>query len=253
MPRNGDFKKLVRARMAKTGESYTIARMQMEEASGNGTAAVADSQAPSGRAALDSQDARAIYQVKIALIDIEPEIWRTLLVPAATTLDRLHEIIQAAFGWWNYHMHQFVVDGRHYGVPDPEFADELPPMTDEREVTLADIAGADAIVYEYDFGDDWKHSIVIEGVVPSADIEMKHPVCTGGARACPHEDCGGTSGYRDMLKILVDPEHEENDSMRTWAGKAYDPENFDLAATNRALSKLRPRSAAARRRREARP
>jgi hypothetical protein len=29
MPKNGDFKKLVRARMVKTAESYAIARMRL--------------------------------------------------------------------------------------------------------------------------------------------------------------------------------------------------------------------------------
>ena len=47
----------------------------------------------------------AIFQVKIVLLDIEPAIWRRVLVPADTTLDRLHDLSQAAFGWENYHLH----------------------------------------------------------------------------------------------------------------------------------------------------
>lgn len=95
-------------------------------------------------------------------------------------------------------------------------------------------------------------SIVIESVAASADIDVKYPVCTDGGRACPHEDCGGTSGYREMIKILGDPEHEEHRAMRTWAGKKYHPERFDLAESNRALRKLQARSRAVRGRREAR-
>jgi hypothetical protein len=65
-------------------------------------------------------------------------------------LARLHHIIQAAFGWLNYHLHQYIADKRYCGDLDPEFADDLPPMTDERDVTLRDIVEAKEIVYEYD-------------------------------------------------------------------------------------------------------
>jgi Plasmid pRiA4b ORF-3-like protein len=241
MPKDADFKKLVRARMAKTGESYSIARMRISAVGANDLPGVAG-----------IPDALAIYQVKVAVVDIEPEIWRRLLVPAATTLDRFHAIIQATFGWWDYHLHQFVIDGRLYGDPAAEYADELPPMTDERDVTLADIVGATHIVYEYDFGDDWKHSVVIESVALSADPTVQIPGCVGGARACPHEDCGGTSGYQEMLEILRDPAHEEHRSIKRWAGRGYHPEKFDLAATNRALRKLRSRARPALRRGDAR-
>jgi hypothetical protein len=54
-------------------------------------------------------DGPAIFQVRIALLDIEPAIWRRVLVPADTTLDQLHEVIQAVFGWWNNHLHQHLI------------------------------------------------------------------------------------------------------------------------------------------------
>ena len=240
MPKNGDFKKLVRDRMSKTGESYTSARMRMIR-SGNSVESgpplrLAD---PSGKGANGAADGPVIYQLKITIIDIEPAIWRRVLVPAETTLDQLHKTIQAVFGWWDYHLHQYVVDGRHYGLPDPEYFDELPAVIDERSITLRDVLGASTIIYEYDFGDDWKHSVEIESVTMAGDPNIKYPVCTGGARACPREDCGGTSGYSRLLEILGDPMHEEYREVKTWAGKKYDPEKLDLLAIDRALRKLR--------------
>jgi hypothetical protein len=47
-----------------------------------------------------------LFQFKITLLDIEPAIWRRVQVPDCT-LAEFHESIQAAFGWDNYHLHQF--------------------------------------------------------------------------------------------------------------------------------------------------
>ncbi len=130
------------------------------------------------------------------------------------------------------------MDERYFGDPNPEFADELPPpMTNERDATLRDIVAAKAIVYEYDFGDSWRHVIEIENVAVALDPGVRCPVCTGGARSRPPEDCGGTAGYEELLEVLADPKHEKHASMKKWVGKKLDPENFDVAAVNRALQK----------------
>lgn len=233
MPKDKDLKKVVRARMAKTGESYSTARLQL---AGGGKPPGAKVAEP---LSAGSVGLGGIFQLKITLRDITPPIWRQLHVPAASSLAQVHEVIQAAFGWWNYHLHQYIVDGEHIGVPDPEYADELPPTKDERDVTLRDLLGAKTIVYEYDFGDSWNHIIEIERVGLNPAPGVTYPMCTGGERARPPEDCGGSSGYEDLLQILADPEHEEHRRTKTWVGKKFAPERFDLAETNRALAKVR--------------
>ena len=73
-----------------------------------------------------------IVQIKIKLLRVsKPPVWRQLQLHADTRLDYLHEIIQAAFGWENYHMHCFSSDGNGFGVPDPElgFIDGYPRST----------------------------------------------------------------------------------------------------------------------------
>ena len=82
---------------------------------------------------------------------------------------------------------------------------------------------------------------------------VEYPICTGGERACPREDCGGTPGYQRLLEVLADPEHEEHAELKRWAGRRYDPEKFDLAAANRALRKLHKRPSPGHRGRDARP
>jgi hypothetical protein len=254
MPKNGDFKKLVRTRMVKTAESYAIARMRLL---GGGqdvkTSPPNAFSLPPGRTQ-PIADGPAIFQVKIALLDIEPSIWRRVLVPAETTLDQLHEVIQAAFGWWNYHLHQYLIDGELYALPDPEYDDDLlPPRLDERAVQLRDLLTSRAIVYEYDFGDGWKHLVEIESVATTQVPSVRYPICTGGERACPREDCGGTPGYQRLLEALADPMHEEHAELKRWAGRRYDPERFDLAAANRALRKLHKRPSLGHQARDARP
>lgn len=60
-----------------------------------------------------------------------------------------------------------------------------------------------------------------------ADTATTVPACLDGRRACPPEDCGGTSGYRELLEILADPAHPEYDARREWIGRPFDPEVFD--------------------------
>jgi hypothetical protein len=233
MPKDKDLKNLVRARMAKTGESYSIARLRIA-GDGNPPSKLV---AVGNQKSVETHAAPAIYQVKISISEIAPSIWRRLQVPADASLAQLHDVIQAAFGWWNCHLHQYIVDGHFFGVPDPEYADEMPPMKDERDTTLREILGAATIIYEYDFGDSWKHLIEIESVAVAPQPGTVYPICTAGERARPPEDCGGVSGYEDLLEILADPEHEEYQQMKTWVGKKFAPEKFDLLATNRALQK----------------
>ena len=54
-----------------------------------------------------------LYLLKIKLMNIEPEIWRRFVVPAAITLDRLHDVIQIVMGWEDYHLHEFVIGCAH--------------------------------------------------------------------------------------------------------------------------------------------
>ncbi len=45
-----------------------------------------------------------IYRVHVAVIDIEPPIWRRIELSSRTTLKQFHRILQIAMGWENYHL-----------------------------------------------------------------------------------------------------------------------------------------------------
>lgn len=178
--------------------------------------------APSPRASA----AGDVFQLKVTLLDTKPPIWRRVLVDGGSTLDHLHEVIQAAFGWWTYHLHEFEAGRTRYGVPDPD-EDWGEPPRDERRTRLDAIAGkGSSFRYIYDFGDGWDHKITVEKVLP-ADSATTVPVCIDGRRACPPEDCGGTWGYRELLEILANPTHPEHHERTEWLDRPFDPEAFD--------------------------
>jgi len=93
-------------------------------------------------------------------------------------------------------------------------------------------------LYAYDMGDGWEHSIVLEGRLPM-DPGTAYPVCTGGAGACPPEDCGGIPGFYELVDILADPKHERHEEMLEWVGEDYDPNAFSIEEVNDRLAPIR--------------
>lgn len=177
-----------------------------------------------------------IYQLSIRLADIEPPIWRRIVISGQVTLFDLHRILQVVMGWKNYHLHQFIVGTTYYGEPDSEDENE---MKDERCVRLRDIARRKRarFLYEYDFGDGWQHVITVENIQPWTQ-ESLTPRCLDGARACPPEDSGGVGRYEYLLEVLRNPHHPEYKEMSAWVGKHFNPERFSLQAINSAIAIL---------------
>lgn len=180
------------------------------------------------------------YQFKITLLDIKPAIWRRIQIPDCTLTD-LHKYIQAAFGWWNYHLHQFDIDGGRYSQPAPDgddFGMDFKDETDMRLNKLIPKSGRPSRwIYEYDFGDGWRHEVLFEGF-PPAEPKAKYPLCLEGERACPPEDCGGPYGYTDYLAALADPKHEQHEEMLEWRG-SFDPSVFDAKKATKEMKKVK--------------
>lgn len=176
----------------------------------------------------------SIHQIKITLRGSKPPIWRRIQVPGDVTLAELHAVLQSVMGWWDYHLHQFIVGETYYGVPHPDY---MIDMLDESEVRLNEIAKEGSrFVYEYDFGDSWEHVLEVEEVLePKSGQE--YPVCVKGRRATPPEDVGGIWGYEVYLEAIADPDHPEHKMYLEWRGE-FDPEAFDLDEVNAALRDL---------------
>jgi hypothetical protein len=184
-----------------------------------------------------------IYQLKVTLRYTKPPIWRRLLVPASLTLEVMHDVLQLAMGWYDCHLHEFHIGQKRFGEPDPEDGlMGLPPVSNERNAFLFMVLGkarAKAI-YIYDFGDGWEHVIVVEKVLPP-EPGAPYPICIGGKRQCPPEDCGGIPGYYNLLEAIRNPTHKEHEEMLDWLGGHYDPEAFSVEDINHRLAHLQRR------------
>jgi hypothetical protein len=199
---------------------------------------------------------QVIYQIKVTLLGTRPPIWRRLLVPGNLTLAQVHDVLQAAMGWENCHLHEFRIGRQRFGVPDP--LDQFmggPPCINERKVRLSDVftrPGAKA-EYTYDFGDSWEHALLVEKIL-TPDPGLTYPLCTDGKLHGPPEDCGGLGGFYNFLEAIRDPEHDEHEELLEWIGGSFDPESFSLAAVNQRLRQMfRPARKTATKRAKAKP
>jgi hypothetical protein len=200
-----------------------------------------------------------VARLKVTLKGIRPPIWRRLEVPTGFTFQQLNDVIQAAFGWTNSHLHEFRIGRRRIGMPSDDDSPisqvsalirsiraDLPPdileaiseplpLEDEKTVTLAEAFGGaqTRLEYVYDFGDDWRHDVLVERL-SDPEPGVVYPRCLTGRRSGPPEDCGGAWGYQAMLEVLADPAHERYDELRKWA-PYFEPEEFDLSATDEAV------------------
>lgn len=171
---------------------------------------------------------KTIFQFKVSLLGIKPEIWRRIQVPEDYTFWDLHVAIQDAMGWLDKHLHAFhlrdEIEGDvEIGIPD-EFDERevLPCWEIQLDEYFVDVG--QEVLYVYDFGDDWGHNILFEGIL--LGDRKKYPRLLDGKRACPPEDCGGICGYEDLVKVMKDKSHEEYESMVEWFGRVYEPGEF---------------------------
>jgi hypothetical protein len=104
-------------------------------------------------------------------------------------------------------------------------------------------------VYDHDLSDGWCHDVRVEQIL-ALEPTRTYPVCTGGRRAGPPEDCGGPWAFLEqrqrhsffavaarLAEILEDADHfddnrEELVNLRRWLSL----DRFDRRAVNRALA-----------------
>lgn len=175
-----------------------------------------------------------VYQFHIVMDWIEPVIWRRIQVPDRYSFWDLHCAITDAFGWLDYHLHQFVFQfpgmdqPMVIGIPMDDDWGEVETLPD-REIGIADVFNTKDTVgsYEYDFGDGWRHTIAFEEILPREE-GVNYPRCIAGERACPPEDVGGPPGYEQFCKAVSYKNSPDHEDMLEWCGGWFDPNWFDL-------------------------
>lgn len=177
------------------------------------------------------KDVAPIYQLKVSLQGAKPPIWRRIQVPNNINLLELHDIIQLCMGWDNYHLHQFLIDGACYSLPDEDDFMLTSRPKNEADFNLHDLADKiqPRFQYIYDFGDNWMHQIEVEKILPPEEGKP-YPVLLAGRRNCPPEDSGGIPGYQEMLAVLNDPEDDRYEEIVDWLGEDFTPAGFGKKA-----------------------
>jgi hypothetical protein len=173
-------------------------------------------------------DGLEAMQLRVTLLEIEPPIWRSILVRADITLHELHRTIQMLFQWYDYHLYRFDIGERAFEAPDEEAEGE-----DSTRAGLGRLGfqAGDTLEYTYDFGDDWRHRIEVEAFETVSD-QAWLPWVVDGARRGPPEDCGGPYRYSEIQWLMNRPfEDLDEDDQETveWLGDDFDPEEFSLA------------------------
>ena len=171
-----------------------------------------------------------IVRLRIELEAIEPCIFRIIDVPISTNLRSLHELIQTVLPWEDYHLYEFTVGDRSYGEPDPEDAVWGRKVYQAKSLRLGMLIdrGVDEFLYTYDFGDDWRHRVLIASVV-GAEPDVDYPVFVGGERRAPPEDVGGPSGFMDFVEAISKRSHPQYKDMVRWYGGPFHPTDFGAA------------------------
>jgi hypothetical protein len=170
-----------------------------------------------------------VARVRIELEDTDPLVWRELDLPLSTTLATLHDLIQVVMRWQDYHLHEFVVGEKIYGVPDHEDDVILErKVYQSRSIRLGTLIdrGVREFLYVYDFGDNWRHRILIADI-RQGEPDSEYPRFVAGERRAPPEDVGGIGGFEEFLEAMADPEHDQHQLMMDWQGKPFDPEDIE--------------------------
>lgn len=184
-----------------------------------------------------------VARLKVILDHSKPVIVRRIEVPLTSTLYTLHEAIQAAMLFENYHLFRFDVGPRGhdtgYGIPDP---DGFMDVIDAKHATLGQLVEAETkkFTYTYDFGDDWRHTVIVESITP-ADPELTYPRFIDGVRRAPPEDVGGEPGFEHFLTVMADPGHPEHADLKRWYGRPFNPDDIAEPQIAARLAKLKKR------------
>ncbi|WP_421381672.1 plasmid pRiA4b ORF-3 family protein [Bacillus salacetis] len=177
-------------------------------------------------------------ELKVTLLLEKHTVWRRVVVPTNYNFEQLHRALQIAFNWQNSHLHDFEIYAGSGEKESPILnlvcyedvvnPDSETPMKMEMDVQLSECLSS-SIIYNYDFGDGWKHQIEVEKVVQ--DYKVNYPVCLHGEGSTPPEDVGGQAGYEEFLRIIGDENNPDHEAMLEW-GEMQGYKEYDLREIN---------------------
>lgn len=177
--------------------------------------------------------------LSVTLNDAPVEISRELIVPSTLRLSHFAEVLVRAMGWMGYHLSIFESGKTWYG--DRNSVEQWREDGMERVECYSDFTVGDVlprkgskVIWEYDLGDSWRHTIRVEDSKPSS-LGMQDVTLNKAKGACPPEDCGGVLGYANLIEIMADPKHPEHEEYKEWLGHKLQPGRFNIAKARKAI------------------
>ena len=195
------------------------------------------------------------YMIKVELKDSEPLIYRRVIVPSDINFEKLHKIIQISMGWNNSYLYDFNIKEENLritcdkeAISEYEFYSKLklnekndphgfiknmlkikPKLSSEVSIYYY-LDKFNKVEYIYDFGDYWKHDIIVEEIIE--DYIYEYPKCIESEGNCPPEDIGGVEEYMEFLEVINDKNHPDYENVALWASKQNYKEVFDIESVN---------------------
>ncbi|AQY51471.1 Plasmid pRiA4b ORF-3-like protein [Listeria weihenstephanensis FSL R9-0317] len=193
------------------------------------------------------------YLLDITLRYCEPRISRRVILPAEITFEQLHRVIQAAMGWEDSHLYEFILDEAQTQILDGMVYDDMKAQQKYyQSLSVKDLAKMPnpflaklkirkprakidqylekgmIFQYIYDFGDDWIHDINVVEI--EDNYKANYPEVLSFEGGYPIEDCGGPPGYEEIHHVMSNPNHPEYKDMKSWLDPSWDaPYDLDYA------------------------
>ena len=140
-------------------------------------------------------DESEIYQLRFWLNKVSPFIWRRFLVKSKSSVADLHHLIQVSMGFDNTHLHQFIIQGKFYGI---SYIGGMSFTDDPYAITLKDLQLRikERFFYKYNFHITWEIEIRLEKILPN-NLKKAYPICIGGNNAAPLENYDGPIDFME--------------------------------------------------------
>jgi hypothetical protein len=118
-----------------------------------------------------SQRRAYVFRAKLGA---DPKVVRKLALAEEQTLEDLHELLRAEFGWDDPHLYSFWLSGRFWDGPETEYT--APFELEESEAKSAatplgklSLEQGQKIAYLFDFGDNWEVEITVGEIRDAGD------------------------------------------------------------------------------------
>lgn len=201
---------------------------------------------------MDTSKRAREYIVEISLNDAPVPVVRWLSVPSNLYVGHFVYELVYAMGWDGYHLTELTQGDTLWRSTKEKAMDaesgleyeEIYPGIKVRNSFRATVSQllkkvGDECSLTYDMGDSWHHTVRLVEIRRYEDKYIRFGDIGGeilsGEGACPTEDCGGVSGYEEILRIIKDPEDPHYDWYRSQFDENFDPAHFDILSARRRI------------------